>query len=257
VTASPSPSDVGTDPADAGPLPAVDKALRALEVLSDAGPAGLPLGALAETLGLHKSSVHRTLAALAHRGYVDRSPGGAYRLGSAALALGATWAPAEHLPALVHPALVALCGASEELVHLGVLVGTDVLYLDKVEPERPVRVWSAVGRRRPASRTALGRALLAVGPDRAPDGAPAPADADDAAIARAREVGYAVEREENEPGIACVGVALVRAGTPVGALSITVPAERMSAGRPAELARLAHTVVPPLLPPGLTLADLL
>jgi len=238
--------------AQASPLPAVDKALRALEVLSDAGPAGLPLSALAEALGLHKSSVHRTLAALAHRGYVDRSADGAYRLGAAALALGATWAPAEHLPALVHPALVALCEASEELVHLGVLVGAEVLYLDKVEPERPVRVWSAVGRRRPAARTALGRALLALGPEPAP--APDAAPADDAAIARAREAGYAVEREENEPGIACVGIALVRAGAPVGALSVTVPAERMSTERPAELARLAHAVVPPLLPPGLALA---
>ncbi|QFU97536.1 Glycerol operon regulatory protein [Luteimicrobium xylanilyticum] len=232
------------------PLPAVDKALRALEVLSDAGPAGLQLGALAETLGLHKPSVHRTLAALAHRGYVDRTGDGAYRLGAAALALGATWAPAEHLPALVHPALVALCEASDELVHLGVLVGADVLYLDKVEPERPVRVWSAVGRRRPAARTALGRALLALGPSSVPDASPA----DAAAIARAREAGYAVEREENEPGIACVGLALVRAGAPVGALSVTVPAERMSAERPAELAGLARAVVPPLLPPGLALA---
>ncbi|MGC5167203.1 IclR family transcriptional regulator [Luteimicrobium sp. DT211] len=232
------------------PLPAVDKALRALEALSDAGPDGLPLGPLAESLDLHKSSVHRTLAALAHRGYVDRSPDGAYRLGAAALALGATWAPAEHLPALVHPALVALCEAGEELVHLGVLVGTDVLYLDKVEPERPVRVWSAVGRRRPAARTALGRALLALGGDLPPDATPA----DDAAVARARRLGYAVEQEENEPGIACVGIALVRAGVPVGALSVTVPAERMGADRPAELARLAHEVVPPLLPPGLALA---
>jgi len=245
-----SPTSPAAEAPDASPLPAVDKALRALEVLSDAGPAGLPLGALAASLGLNKSSVHRTLAALAHRGYVDRAADGGYRLGSAALALGATWAPAEHLPALVHPALVALCEASEELVHLGVLVGGDVLYLDKVEPERPVRVWSAVGRRRPAARTALGRALLALGGGPVPDATPA----DDAAIARAREVGYAVEREENEPGIACVGVALLRAGAPVGAVSVTVPAERMSPDRPAELARLAHAVVPPLLPPGLALA---
>ena len=56
----------------------------------------------------------------------------------------------ENLPALMRPALVELCGIAEELVHLGVLDGTHVVYLDKVEPERSVRVWSAVGRRSPA-----------------------------------------------------------------------------------------------------------
>ncbi len=67
----------------------------------------------------------------------------------------------ENLPVLPHPALIELCAAVGELVHLGVLSGSHVLYLDKVEPERPVRVWSAIGRHSPAATTAIGRAMLA------------------------------------------------------------------------------------------------
>src|SRR5690625_6893645 len=64
------------------------------------------------------------------------------------------------LPVLA-PALAAISLRTRELVHLGRLEGTEVVYLDKVEPERTLRVWSRVGSRAPAARTSLGRALLA------------------------------------------------------------------------------------------------
>src|SRR5690625_6100339 len=56
------------------------------------------------------------------------------------------------------PALAAISLRTRELVHLGRLEGTEVVYLDKVEPERTLRVWSRVGSRAPAARTSLGRA---------------------------------------------------------------------------------------------------
>src|SRR5690606_3681592 len=89
---------------------------------------------------------------------------GTYRLGPAVLALGTAYLAEDNLPALLRPALETLRDEVDELVHLGVLAGTEVVYLDKVEPRRPLRVWSAVGRRVPAATTALGRALLAAAP---------------------------------------------------------------------------------------------
>ncbi|WP_129788705.1 IclR family transcriptional regulator [Promicromonospora panici] len=243
---------------EASPLGGVDKALLALDTLAGFGAAGAPLAALAQAVGVSKPTLHRTLAALRHRGYAEQTPDGAYRLGPAALALGSTYLAEENLPALLHPALTALSEKTDELVHLGVLAGREVVYLDKVEPQRAVRVWSAVGRRRAAATTALGRALLSVH------------DLDDAALARfaggdarparlrealaeARRSGVAGETEENEPGIACIAVPLLRAGRAVAAVSITAPAERLRGEARAERVAALRDVLPPLLPAGLTI----
>ncbi|MBD5786962.1 IclR family transcriptional regulator [Cellulosimicrobium terreum] len=249
------------------PLGSVDKALAALEVLAAAGPAGRPLGSLAQDLGLNKTSLHRTLAALRHRGYAEQDEAsGSYRLGPAATALATVYLGEENLPALLHPALVAVCQATDELVHLGTLAGTEIVYLDKVEPARAVRVWSAVGRRRPAATTALGRALLAhrsLDDDRlawyaaaAPDGQVTTADLR-TRCARTRERGFAEEDEENEPGISCVAVPVLRSGHPVAAISVTAPAERLGAHRRREIEAALAGIVGPLLPLPLTLPDVL
>ncbi|MEL7977160.1 IclR family transcriptional regulator [Isoptericola sp. F-RaC21] len=235
------------------PLGSVDKALLTLDALARAGAGGVALADLAAEVGANKSTLHRTLAALRHRGYADQRSDGAYTLGPAVLSLGAAYLAEDNLPGLLRPALEALRDEVDELVHLGTLAGQEVVYLDKVEPQRPLRVWSAVGRRIPVATTALGRALLAADPDTDPgrDGEP---DATlRAALASARERGYATETEENEPGIACVAVALLRAGRPVAAVSITAPVERMTG--PARDARVAalRELLPAVLPTGLTI----
>ncbi len=264
-----------TDSPVASPVESVDRALLVLQALARAGGRGLTLADLAASLGLHKTTVHRALQALRFRGFaVQDAATGHYVLGPSATLLADDFLSDENLPLMLHPALVALSGAVDELVHLGVLSGSHVVYLDKVEPERPVRVWSAVGRRSPALRTALGRALLAYrGTERsalagyaraeedsaaasAAPGATAESQAVDAAwsaIEAARARGYATEREENEPGISCVAVPLLRSGAAIAAVSLTAPAERMTTERIAWLHRTMREVLPPLLPAGLTL----
>jgi DNA-binding IclR family transcriptional regulator len=248
----------------AAPVGSVDRALRALDAVAAAGPAGATLGDLSAALGVHKTTVHRSLAALRHRDYVAQDPeSGRYALGPAAVRLADRFFAEDDLPARLHGALTALCAATGELVHLGVLSGAQVVYLDKVEPERAVRVWSAIGRRNWAATTALGRAMLAF---RGTDGtalagyvaAVEPAGrVDEAALAgelaAARERGYAVEQQENEAGIACLAVPLLRGTRPVAALSITAPADRMTPERMARVHAQVRAVVPPLLPAGLAL----
>ena len=245
---------------DTSPVESVDRALLALGVLARAGARGMGLAELAAALDLNKTTVHRSLAALRFRGFVAQDPSGSYVLGAAATQLADDFFGDENLPALLHPALVALCGAADELVHLGVLSGTHVVYLDKVEPERSVRVWSAVGRRRAAVTTALGRVLLAYrGTERSmlPGyvRAAKSVDADHvwSVLQEARERGYATEEQENEVGISCVAVPLLRSGAAVAAVSVTAPAERMTAERISWLYGRMREVLPPLLPAGLTL----
>ncbi len=266
----------------ASPLESVDRALRLLEVLASHGAEGATLAELAAATGMHKTTAHRTLGALRHRAFVDQDAGsGRYRLGRGAVALADRYLDEGSLASLLHGALVALCSATDELVHLGVMSGAEVVYLDKVEPDRPVRVWSAVGRRRWAATTALGRAMLAAaGTSRElVDGyvratAPGrtgeqPVDADHLwfELERARRRGFAVESEENEAGISCVAVPLVRGaagasavagvqhGAVVAAVSLTVPVERMGERRVEALYRTIREVLPPLLPAGLVLPE--
>lgn len=246
------------------PVEAVDRALLVLEALAPAGPRGVGLAELASTLGVHKTTLHRVLAALRYRGFVAQDPAsGAYLLGAGATRLADDFLGEENLPVLLHPALVALCAATDELVHLGVLSGGHVVYLDKVEPERPVRVWSAVGRRSPAVTTALGRALLAHrGTDRVmltgyvrAAGVARVVDAEHvwSVLEQARARGYATEEQENEVGISCVAVPLLRSGSAIAAVSVTAPAERMTPDRVEALHAVLREVLPPLLPAGVSL----
>ncbi|PFG33815.1 IclR family transcriptional regulator [Sanguibacter antarcticus] len=243
------------------PMNSVDKALLALQDLSRAGRAGLSLSTLATHLGLNKTSLHRTLAALRHRGFVDQDPEtGNYVLGAAAAALSSAFFADENLPGLLHTAVVALSREADELVHLGVLSGAEMLYVDKVEPARSLRVWSAVGRRQPAATTALGRAVLSHRDlDRVSvdlyAGTQMPTERLLDVLATARTHGYATEDQENEQGISCLAVPLLRDGVPVAAMSITAPSERMTPARHRELVAAFAHAVPAHLPAGIYLPD--
>lgn len=252
--------DARSEHGPASPVEAIDRGLILLEALARAGAGGASLNDLAHATGMNKTTAYRALAALRHRAFASQDPAtGTYGLGSAAVALGDTYLGQDNLPELLHPALLALSRDVGELVHLGVLAGTHIVYLDKVEPERAIRVYSTVGRRNPALTTALGRSLLAArGVDRAALGDYAPNDGDVVdrawnAIEAARSSGYAVEDRENEPEIACVAVALWRSGAPVAAVSVTAPADRMGSRRAAELSERMHAVLPSRLPAGLSL----
>lgn len=258
-----------TDSAPQGPAPieAIDRAVTLLETLAAVGAEGLPLAEVVTRAGMNKSTAYRALTTLKLRGYAAQDPvSGHYSLGPSVIALSERWLGRDRAQAQLRPALMAISQQAQELTHLGVLSGTDVLYVDKVEPQRALRVWSRVGNTVPAATTALGRAILATTPltrDQLPPfltHLPHGIDADRvwSQISFARTRGYARETEENEPGIACVGFALLRHGSALAAMSITAPAERMTEPRVAELVETVRLTLPSLLPDGISLpAELL
>ena len=242
------------------PIEAIERARGILETLAEAGPEGLPLVELATRAAVNKSTAYRALSTLRARGYVAQDPlTGHYGLGAAVAALSDRFLGADNMQLLIHPALAAISRETDELVHLGVLTGTEVVYVDKVEPQRSLRVWSRIGGAIPAATSAMGRALLAASPLTREQLAPFVGDLEPdhlwAQIEQARARGYARETEENEPGIACVGFALLRGNSPVAALSITAPAERMTDEHVDELVAAVRRVAPALLPAGIRLAD--
>jgi IclR family acetate operon transcriptional repressor len=246
------------------PVEAIDRASLLLIRLSEAGPEGMALADLAAATGMHKATAHRALQALRLRDFAEQVDG-RYRLGTVAARLGEGFTADEHLAPQLHPALVSLSARTQELVHAGVLEGAHVRYIDKVEPERTIRVWSAVGGTVPAAVSAMGRALLAAGGvsreqvevfTRAADPA-LRVDPDHVwdVLEQARARGCAWEVDENEPGIACIGMPVLRGGRAVAAVSITAPAERMTPERREALRIAMREELAALLPAPLTIQD--
>ena len=243
----------------------IDKALQVLMRLAPAGPSGLPLRTVASDLGLTKSTVHRTLSALRFRHFVsqDRATG-KYRLGSELLRLASEQSDAIDLRGLLHAPLVGLSEEIKQVCHLGLRDGQDVVYVDKVEPVLRIRIASTIGSRFPALTTSLGRAILAFTYGsydqfaaafkgklvrRTPNTLATYKEVwRDLVLTRER--GYAVDVEENESGVCCVGVPILRDGLAIGAVSATSLVFQTPPDAFPDLARtIRRRIAPHLTPP--------
>lgn len=239
-------------------LAGVDRALSVMESLAQSGYEGMALGELASELELDKAAVHRILATLKSRGFASQvEDTGVYCVGPALLRMTDDYFSHDTLRNVLHKVALLVSAEANELCHVGVPDGNHVRYVDKIEPELAIRVYSHVGIRNPMWTTALGRALLAVDMASTSDLASRLQLPDDEAthvahvVAEARRRGYATETEENETGISCVAVAVERGGVGQAALSLTVPSERMGPQRMDHLGLRLRAVLEEQLPPGL------
>ena len=228
----------------------LDRAAAILETLSEPG-GDQSLLDLSERLGLHKSTVHRLLMVLERHRYVEKDPtSGRYGLGLKLFELGQKAVSRLGLEERAHPHLEKLALEVGETAHLCVLDDGEVLYLAKVEPTRTVRVPSTVGRRNPAHCTAVGKALLAFRPEEDVERVLhsrglrsftkrtiATAAELKRELASIRDRGYAVDDEEIEEGLTCIG-APVRdsSGRVVASISIAGPTFRIPKRKIAVLA---------------------
>lgn len=233
-------------------LQSVTNALAVLEAFSPDRPE-LGVTQLSQALGLGKSTVHRLLTALAARGYVRKdAQSDRYRLGLKVFEVGALAVAQLTIREAAGPSLRKLVAATRETVHLGVLEAGEVVYVDKVESQRTLQMYSRIGRRAPLHCTALGKALLAFEPDEVVDRFArrrlrayttktiTAADTLRRELQRVRAAGVAVDDEEFEVGLRCIA-APVRdhTGRVVASLGIAGPAVRLPAAR---MTALAHVV---------------
>lgn len=216
------------------------RALRLLKAVAAARePAGLT--ALADDVGLTRTTAHRLLAALESEGFVAHAPGDqTYRPGPELTALALQAFPLQDLRARARPVLERLAEESGETATLEILAGHEVLIVDEVPSRRLVAAQLEIGTRWPLHVTSTGKALLAAMPEaeleaylRRPLDALTPRSITDpeelrGEIERIRRRGWATAREEIELGYAAVGVAFSDAsGRPLGAVSIGGPADRL------------------------------
>lgn len=229
---------------DSSPLERRSVLARATHILGafdDQHPV-LKLGGLSARTGLPRSTVHRTAEQLVELRWLERSSDG-YRPGLLLFELGGLVPRVSRIRQRALPFMEDLYESTHELVQLGVLDGTEVVYLDKIGGHASSEVSSRLGGRLPAACTGLGKAMLAFAGDDAVDrvidaGLPArtPASITDAVRFRAvldevRRVGVAHDREEAERGIACIAMPIRGSGRAVAAISITGPIDRVNCDR--------------------------
>ena len=142
----------------------IDRALSIIETLAGEKE-GLGVTEISTRVGLHKSTVHRLLSALGERGYVEQRSGGAYRLGMKIVELSSLYLNQVELKTEAQPYLRRLLQLTKQPVHLAMLDGLEIIYIDKIETIHSIRMYSQIGRRSPALCTATGKALLSGLPD--------------------------------------------------------------------------------------------
>jgi IclR family acetate operon transcriptional repressor len=220
-------------------IQSVDRAVSLLEAIAEAG-GECTLTQLSHRTQLNISTCHHLLSTLVARGYVAKVPvRRSYALGARILYLSTACLQVD-LPARAAPFIERINEKTGETVHLAVLQGDAMMKIAKRESRHPVRVdTGALGKTDAAHATASGKAMLAWLPE------------DDMkrvlshgltrftpktivewpslieALRHVRRDGYAMDDEEFQPGVICVGAAIRdHNGAVVGAISASTPSMR-------------------------------
>ncbi len=143
---------------------------------------------------------------------------------------------------VARPYLEKLRDLSEEVVHLVLPDGHEILYVDKVETENTIRMYSNIGKRGTLYATSVGKAMLSyyseeevqklwpqMGVHKLTEYTITELPDFLEELETIRENGFALDREENELGVQCMGAAILDyTNTPVAAFSISGPVQRMT-----------------------------
>ncbi|HEY1365327.1 MAG TPA: IclR family transcriptional regulator [Xanthobacteraceae bacterium] len=142
--------------------PPVQRAVRLIRHIAEANPV-VNMSATAKALKINRTTLLRLLHTLELEGFVERRADGlGYQMGLAFLELAARALFAQELVQVALPILSRLAETLKLSAHLGVLDGTDVLYLVRRTPDTPLASNIRAGSRLPAHATAMGRMLLAL-----------------------------------------------------------------------------------------------
>ena len=238
-------------PRDEG-LKSLRKAIRVLEAFSMREPR-LPLTEIARRVGLPLSTAHRILATLHGEGFVDRDADrDQYRLGIRLLELGSIVLSTMELHREALPFIEALSRESGETIHLGILDGTQVVSIEKMDSLHGLASNVTIGKGAPAYCTGVGKALLAFQPDsvveavcrqgltrHTPNTVTSPRRLREE-LTHVRASGYALDNMEHELGVRCIAAPIRNhTGAVIASLSISGPATRI---RAEDVPRLAERV---------------
>ena len=220
---------------------------KALTILEHVAGGKRSLAELSAAASIPRPTVHRLAGTLVSEGFLIKDDL-TYRLGFRLLELGHAVKEENHIVLAAREPMERLSANTCETVHLGQLDGTNIVYVDKVEGTRGLRMVSRVGFRTMAQTTSLGKVLIANLPEEAwpshlVPGAPQRTPHTIVDLERivgelkvVRDAGYALDREENELGIRCVACPVRDfSGQVVAAISLSGATVYVTEARQSEL----------------------
>jgi len=213
----------------------LNRVLDIIELLAEQRE-GIGVTEIGQALGLHKSTVHRMLNALAERGYIEKDPKySTYKIGLKFIEISSLSLNKLELKTEARPFIRKLAETVGQPVHLAILDGMDAVYIDKVEAVNSIRMYSQIGKRVPVYCSALGKVLLSGlknderktvisklqfvkmtsntidSPERLEE-----------EVQKAIERGWALDNEEHEEGIRCIAAPVYDyAGKIIAAVSVS------------------------------------
>jgi DNA-binding IclR family transcriptional regulator len=219
---------------------AFSRFMRVLQAVSDS-PAPPSTANLAALTGLPRPTVYRIVAALQVEGLLVEAGGtGKLMLGPRLISLAARSWDRSDLRIAAQMPLMRLRDQLDETIHLAVRSGAEMIYIDKLESNRTVRMMSRIGTRVPLHSSSVGKAwLAAIVPhemhaivERLPlEKRTRYTLTDREALLReietTRRRGFSTDIQENEEDICCYGKSIVdRLGQIAGCISVSMPRYR-------------------------------
>jgi DNA-binding IclR family transcriptional regulator len=225
----------------------LERGLRILDLLIEVEadvvrrPRGVAIQQVANELEVHKSTASRLMQTLVAQGYavpLSNAPRG-FRLGPAVQIHQSLTIDERRLRELAHPVLAELVELTGECSHAAVASGAWALVIDDVETQQPLRVVAGRGRRVPLHCTSAGKCLLAFGDIPMPAQLPARTARTitnpDMLRLHLQDIvqrGYALDDEENDPGVRCISAPIFNAlGEAIGCIGVDGPSVRITTDR--------------------------
>ncbi len=219
--------------------------VKAVSILETIASARRPLSVteLGALLGLPKPTAHRIVRMLESEGLMQREPGSRrFVPGPRLVRLGLGIVGAAMLGAPRHSILESLSQKIRETCNFGVINGSHVLYLDRVEAEWPLGLRFESGSRVPLHCTSMGKLFLSWLPKqkravllrslsllRYTENTITDIARLEPELEKIRETEVSTDDQEFLAGVVCVAVPVRdQSGHPVAALAISAPLARMS-----------------------------
>jgi len=224
-------------------ISSLQRGIEVFELLANYG--SLSVSQVASMLGYNRSAAHRFLSTLKELGYVQQTHSKEYEPTFKILELCTKVSSRFEIRKSASLFMRSLSQKTKETINLGVIQGTDIIHLDKIESTELLRIDPEIGSRAPAQHTALGKAILAFIPTeelkkfcRNSDWTsltPYSKTTDEELIQELKKIrssGWAIDNEELCLGLRCIAVPIFdHLDYPRYAISISGPTLRMSEDR--------------------------
>ncbi|MDR7313793.1 IclR family transcriptional regulator [Brevibacillus nitrificans] len=120
----------------------------------------LSLNEMVELSGIPKTSIHRMVGSLEGMDFLQKGEDGRYSLGLLFLQFGQLVAERLDIRQIALPAMTKLRDQVEEAVNLIIRDGKEAIYIEKLDTNHPVRLYTKIGRRSPLYAGACSRIIL-------------------------------------------------------------------------------------------------